>query len=184
MAGTSSTTDTTSATLDPDDVRALLEAVRDSFNAKDAEAMRSLLQPDVEFEHVAAPEPLRGREAVLAFYADGVWPAVSNMHLKLVDGPFLHPDAPHVMVAWEFSGTHTGRLDPPGLEPTGREVDILLHERWHIRDGKLAKAIVMFDVANMLSQVGVLPPAGSRGEAALLSTQNLRVRITRLIRNG
>lgn len=182
MAGNSTTTDASPAPLDPTDVRALMERVRDSFDAKDLGAYLAVMQPDVELHHVAAPAPLRGHDAVRAFYADGVWPAFSDMHLALVDGPFLHPDAPHLVVAWEFGGIHSGRLDPPGLEPTGRAVSILVHERWHVRDGRLAKAVVLFDVAGLLRQIGALPASGSGTEALLMATQNLRTRVTRLER--
>jgi hypothetical protein len=157
--------------------------VRDAFNDKDIDAFLALMQPNIEFEHVAAPSPFRGHEAVRAFYAGGVWRAFSDMRLELVDGPFLHPTEPHGMVAWTFSGMRTGRLDPPGLDATEREVSALLHERFHVRDGKLAKVVVVFDVAEMLRQVGVLPGSGTAMEAILMSTQNLRTRVARLVRH-
>lgn len=178
----SSTSDASATPLDTADVHALLGRVRDAFNDKDIDAFSALMHPDIEFEHVAAPRPFRGHEAVRAFYAEGVWRAFSDMRLELVDGPFLHPTQPRGMVAWAFSGIYTGRLDPPGLDATGREVTTLLRERFHVRDEKLTKVIVVFDVAEMMRQVGVLPGSGAATEAVLMSTQNLRTRVARLVR--
>ncbi len=178
----SSPSDASATPLDAADVHALLGRVRDAFNGKDIDAFLALMQPDIEFEHAAAPRPFRRYEAVRAFYGEGVWRAFSDMRLELVDGPFLHPTEPHGMVAWAFSGIHTGRLDPPGLDATGREVSTLLHERFHVRDGKLAKVVVVFDVAEMLRQFGVLPGSGTAMEAVMMATQNLRSRAARLVR--
>jgi hypothetical protein len=176
----SPTSRATAAPLDVAEVHALLDQVRDAFNKQDLDGFVAPMRLDVELEHVAAEGPIHGRDAVASFYGDGLWPAFSDMQLELVAGPFLHPTEPSGMVAWRFRGTHSGRLDPPGLDPTGRTVDVLIHERWHFKDDKVARLVIVFDVASMMRQLGVLPEAGTGMEALLMRTQNVRTSLGRL----
>ena len=42
------------------------------------------------------------------------------------------------------------------------------------RDGKVARLRIVFDLADVMRQLGVLPPAGSRPEKVMAKVTNLR----------
>ena len=54
-------------------------------------------------------------------------------------------------------GTHRGEIH--GVPPTGRKVDVALHECHHLRDGKVTHTWHLEDWFGMLHQVGAWPPA-------------------------
>src|ERR1700692_403422 len=60
-----------------------------------------------------------------------------------------------------FQFTHTIRMDwmLPGVEPTGKRVEIPLVVVIHFRDGKLAHEHIYWDQASVLVQLGLLSPS-------------------------
>jgi len=77
-------------------------------NSHDADRFVALITEDVVFDHSARPTALRGRAQVRSFYIDHLWRAFPDLRLAPEDGPFLHPHAPRVAMAWRAVGTHTG----------------------------------------------------------------------------
>lgn len=53
---------------DENQMRAALQAYLDAFNAGDAEAVAALYSDDASVEDPVGSEPIRGREAITAFY--------------------------------------------------------------------------------------------------------------------
>jgi carboxymethylenebutenolidase len=60
-----------------------------------------------------------------------------------------------------FQFTHTMRMDwmLPGVEPTGKRVEVPLVVVVRFRDGKLAHEHIYWDQASVLVQLGLLDPA-------------------------
>lgn len=58
--------------------------------------------------------------------------------------------------------THTSEMDwlLPGIQPTGRKVEVPLVAIVHFRDGKLAHEHIYWDQASVLVQIGKLDPDG------------------------
>lgn len=164
----------TNTPLEPALVTELLSKAMAGFNAQDPEAFTSVMHDNVELHHSAFPEVVRGREAVKKVYADTFWPAFPDMSLELTDGPFFHMSATRFAVEWAVRGTHRARLDPPGLVATGRRIDVAAREIGEIRDGLIQRFNVKVDMGELLRQLGVLPPEGSRTEKALLFMQRLK----------
>ena len=48
---------------------------------------------------------------------------------------------------------------------------------YELRDGKACRVRVVYDVASILRQMGVLPHAGSRGERMMTTTANVLTRL-------
>ncbi len=160
--------------IEPELITELLYKAMAGFNAQDPEAFTSVMHDNVELHHSAFPGVVRGRETVKKVYAGTFWPAFPDMSLELTDGPFFHMNAPRFAVEWAVRGTHRARLDPPGLVATGRRIDVTAREIGEIRDGLVQRLNIKVDMGEVLRQLGVLPPEGSRAEKALLFMQRLK----------
>jgi hypothetical protein len=165
--------------LDQALVEGLMQTVVSAFNAHDVSRFVATMTEDVVFHHSAAPAPLRGRAEVGAFYGDTVWTAFPDLTLKLLDGPFFHPRAPRVSFNWLAVGTHDGHFTPPGLAPTRKRVEADVREILEISDGQLAKVRIVVDMNDLMRQLGLLPPPGSRGERAIAAMQRLQMKLLR-----
>jgi steroid delta-isomerase-like uncharacterized protein len=154
--------------IDRHALESLLLAARDGFNRHDADAFTAAMTTDVVLHHSALPEPVVGRDAVKRAYAETFWAAFPDQELTLVDGPFLHSTEPRAVIKWSVRGTHLGVLNPPGLHPTGRTAEFVVCDFIQLRDGQICRFDVTVDVADILRQLGVLPPSGSRLERVLM----------------
>jgi len=94
-------------------------------------------------------------------------------------GVYLDPDAPRSAGYWRCFATHTGPFDPPGLAPTGKRVEFEGADFYEFRDGKLIRERSVFDMADVMRQLGVLPPTGGRAERLTMRLANLRTRLGR-----
>lgn len=171
--------ETTESSTPADEVviNGLIERAVAGMNNHDADRFVSVMTEDVVFEHSAAPSILHGHDEVKAFYRDTIWRAFPDLAIELAEGPFLHPRAPRVSLAWRATATHTGSLDPPGLAPTGRRVEMDVREIIVLRDGLASHIRLVIDLADVLRQVGVLPASGSRGEQMMARMQRLQTRL-------
>ena len=61
--------------IDPGFVREFLQRMHAAVNAHDSQAVAALCCDDVVWEDPAAPETLHGRDAVLRFHCDIMFPA-------------------------------------------------------------------------------------------------------------
>jgi hypothetical protein len=135
-----------------------------AWNSLDTSAVLALLHPDVCWdERVFWPHPLRGREAVRA-YVDAIWRAMPGYEVAEIQ-LFTATDDGRALVLFRQRGAA-----PPALGTDRRfEVqgcDIFLG----FRDGLLSHYTAAFEIADMLQQLGALPPRGElKGGAYLLS---------------
>jgi hypothetical protein len=135
-----------------------------AWNSHDTGAVLALLHPDVRWdERVFWPHPLRGREAVRA-YVDAIWRAMPGYEVAEIQ-LFTATDDGRALVLFRQRGAA-----PPALGTDRRfEVqgcDIFLG----FRDELLSHYTAAFEIADMLQQLGALPPRGElKGGAYLLS---------------
>lgn len=99
---------------------------------------------------------------------------------------FSEPEPPHLTVdgdrvawAWKMEGTMRGYIDPPGFAPTGAGFKVEGVDLWAMRDGRIADYRAFYDLNDLVRQLGILPPAGSRAERATAALQRLQVRLSR-----
>jgi hypothetical protein len=78
-----------------------------------------------------------------------------------------------------MEGTQSGPIDPPGFAPTGRRIDIDGIDVWDFEDGRIERYRAYYDMAELARQIGVMPPAGSRGERAGVMLQRAQARFAR-----
>ena len=80
---------------------------------------------------------------------------------------------------WRGRATNTGPIDPPGLPPTGKRVEFEGADFHEYRDGKVARLRIVFDMADLSRQMGLMPGRGSMAEKALVAAARLRARARR-----
>jgi steroid delta-isomerase-like uncharacterized protein len=150
----------------------------DAWNSHEPGTLLALMTEDISYVDSGWPTTMRGHADVREFLAHA-WTAFPDMRFELKDGPFLHPRKASATATWTGSLTHTGPIDPPGIAPTGKHVTFEGFDLHEYRDGKVARLWICFDVAGIMRALGVLPPAGSRGERLTAKLANLQTRLRR-----
>jgi steroid delta-isomerase-like uncharacterized protein len=147
-----------------------------AWNSHQPERILELLNEDIEYYDPGWPRTMHGHGEVREF-VDLVWRAFPDLRFEVTAGPFLHPSEPRAAFYWDGHATHTGPIDPPGLAPSGRKVHMHGGDFHLYRDGKLSSLQIVFDMAAVMRQLGVLPPAGGGGERALAALQRAGTRV-------
>jgi steroid delta-isomerase-like uncharacterized protein len=84
-------------------------------------------------------------------------------------------------VRWRARGGFTGSTRFEGLEPNGARIDVQGCDVLTIRGGRIQRNDAYMNGAEMMRQLGALPPAGSAPEKALLGALNLKTRLLGLL---
>ncbi len=87
-----------------------------------------------------------------------------------------------VAVRWRASGTFAGPGGLQGFAPNGARVEVEGCDVLTIADELIQRNDAYFDSADMVRQLGFLPPTGSRGEEWLTRLANVRTRIAARVR--
>jgi predicted ester cyclase len=144
--------------------RQFLQRLHAAVNGHDAEAVAALCCTDVVWEDPGAPQTLHGRDAVLRFHRDIMFPALPDAHIELIDGPYLALDGTGVAARLRITGTMTGPLTPPGFAPTGGRLSFETAEFSHFEDDLLARHTVVLNMLELARQIGAVPQAGTLGD--------------------
>jgi predicted ester cyclase len=150
-------------TIDASFASQFLQSLHAAVNAHDAPAIAALCCDDVVWEDPAAPQTLHGRDAVLRFHRDIMFPALPDTRIELVDGPYLALDGTGVAARLRISGTMTGPLTPPGFAPTGGHLAFETAEFSYFKDGLLARHTVILNMLDLARQIGAVPQEGTLG---------------------
>lgn len=137
-------------------VRVWEEHMSAEFVTQDVDATIDTMVPDAHVNHVPVMTGGRGVDEARAFYA---------AHFI----PKMPPDTETVLVSRTvgvdqivdeliFKCTHTVTMDwmLPGVEPTGRRIEVPLVVIIGFRDGRVAHEHIYWDQASVLVQVGLL----------------------------
>jgi steroid delta-isomerase-like uncharacterized protein len=144
-----------------------------AWDSHDPDQVLALMTDDVVYEDSAWPKTMRGHADVREFL-DYTWQGLPDTQFRAIDGPFLHGSEPKAAFYWRGTATNTGRIDPPGLAPTGKSVEFYGADFHEYRDGKVANLKIVFDMADLMRQLGVLPTPGSREERMMSKLTNVR----------
>ena len=167
---------TTGRGVDPEWLDGFIRRWEDAWDSHEPDRVLALMTDDIVYEDSARPTPMRGHGDVREFL-EYVWRGMPDVRFEFTDGPFLHPSEPKAAFYWRGTGTQTGRVDPPGLDPTGKSVDFVGADFHEYRDGKVAHLRILFDMADVMRQLGALPAEGGREEKMLMRVTNLRGRL-------
>jgi predicted ester cyclase len=128
------------------------QLIRDYFKAflaKDAEWFRKHIEPGFRRHDPGLPFEVVGPEGVERL-ADLLLPAFPDMKLDLED---VIAEGEKVLMRLTIRGTHKGELT--GIAPTGRPIEVMVLDLFHIRNRKLHEHWALFDNLGMLRQLGV-----------------------------
>jgi steroid delta-isomerase-like uncharacterized protein len=161
------------AALDPAWVEEFAEQWLAAWNSHEPDRLLALMCDDIVYDDSAWPTRMEGKADVREFL-DHTWRAIPDLRFAVREGPYVHPSEPKAAFWWDGDGTHTGPLDPPGLAPTGKKMHFDGADFHEYRDGKVARLRIVFDMADGMRQLGVLPPPGGKQERMLAKVTNLR----------
>ncbi len=149
-----------------------------AWDTHEPDNVLELMTDDVVYNDSAWPEEMRGHDDVREFLKFA-WTGLPDAHFEFIDGPFLDPTGPKAAFYWRGTGTHSGPTDPPGLAPTGKRVEFYGADFHEYRDGKVARLTIVFDMVDLMQQLGVLPADGSREQKLMAKATNLRGKLSR-----
>jgi steroid delta-isomerase-like uncharacterized protein len=161
----------------PEALEAFSAAYLDAWNSHDPDRLLALMAPDVVYDDSAWPTTMRGHDDVRRFL-EHAWRACPDMRFELLEGPYTRGED-KAAFWWRGTGTLTGDVDPPGFAPTGKRFETDGVDFHEYRDGLISRLRIVFDVADMSQQLGLLPPRGSRGERVVVMLQRLGARFGR-----
>ena len=126
-----------------------------AWDTNDPQAFADLFADDLILRDVAAPEPIRSKEGVVA-YAQAWFTAFPDMSVKQTNR-VVGDDS--VAAEIEFRGTNTGPMVMGGNEmpATGKSVVGTGTYFARVRDGKIVEFGAHPDVAGVMMQLGLMP---------------------------
>ena len=157
---------------------AIFNAHMNAELAGDLDRTLATMAPNPHLVNVPTMVGGQGQQGVRTFYS------------KRLIGQFFPPDVTFETVSRTYSEgrlvdeliisfTHTHKIDwmLPGVEPTGKRVEVVFVVIVGIEEGKVAYEHILWDQANVLVQLGLLDPAGlpvtGAGAAAKLRNPSL-----------
>ena len=165
------TTEGTTVTSTDTTTRRASELMREAFEAiaaKDLDALEQVWDENSTDVFLALGLEVTGRPALRAFFAE-TFQALPDMHFTIED---VHDvDERTAVGQWRMQGTFSGGRFQ-GIEPTGRPIDIRGIDVMRFEDGVLRHNDVYYDGMSFARQIGVLPPADSAPDRAMIAGFN------------
>jgi steroid delta-isomerase-like uncharacterized protein len=150
----------------------LFDAWERAWSGRDPDAFADVCDPeDFHYEDPLTAEPLESVEAI-SRHAQRLWAGFPDARVQQT-GPRLS-DGERVAAPMKLLATHTRDLE--GLTPTNRFIIVHAIAYAQLRDGRLHRIRVFFDLYGAAVQLGVLPKSGTLGEKALLMLRGFGLR--------
>lgn len=133
------------------DTSALVREVVEALNSHDVERLVSLTAHDYEGVDVNRTLPQHGRGEARAAFMQYL---AAFPDFKLVEHEIV-VEASKAVVMWRGRGTHKGAI--MHIPATGRTVEVMGTSTFYFEEGKIKRAVHVWDVASMLREIGLLP---------------------------
>lgn len=146
---------------------------------KDTALVTTTYTEDVVIEDDGGTGTVNGAAEAGEFFAT-VWRAFPDFAVEILEGPYLSDTG--FAVHGRISGTMTGRLDPPGLAPTGTRMTAEFGGFYEPEGDRIRRVRVIMNSTDIATQLGALPGPGSPAERLGLVFQ--RVTAARMRRRG
>jgi steroid delta-isomerase-like uncharacterized protein len=166
--------------LDPAWVEDFAQRWLEAWNSHEPERLLALMTEDIVYDDSAWPTTMRGHAEVRMFL-DHAWTGFPDMRFEEVEGPFIVPGKPKAAFQWKGTATQTGPIDPPGFAPTGRRIEFFGADFHEYRDGRVCRLTIVFDMAGVAMQLGLMPKPGSRMEKIGATAQRLGAKAQAMI---
>lgn len=166
------------ATLDQEFAEDFARRYDAAWASKDPDRVAELCTEDVVWSDPGLKQPQRGRDGVREFITESFRMA-PDFHVEDLDGPYVSPTRPRILLPYRMSGTMTGPWKFLDLAPTGRSFTVEGIDSWEMRDGLIAHYETFWDTASMSRQLGVLPDFDSPAERVMGRLQHVQARFQR-----
>ena len=153
------------------DADSLFDAWERAWSGRDPGAFAPLCDPTVRYEDPLCAEPLDGPNAIAA-HAGRLWRAFPDARVNRT-GQRLAGGA-YACAPCKVIGTHRGPLGR--VSPTGRWLEVHALVYAELRDGRLLRVRVFYDLWAAARELGLLPRPGTAGERALLLLRGFGLR--------
>ena len=132
-----------------------------AYNDRDWDKLTANATDDVEVVDVPNGITGRGKEAVLGF-TQGWAAGFPDSTIEIVNLAVVGTTA---VVEYKGTGTHTGALRTPAgdIPPTGRRVELSVCEVHTLRNGKTTRLRIYYDIASLMTQLGLMPSMETAG---------------------
>jgi predicted ester cyclase len=151
--------------------------------ARDAEAVAASYERGA-VDRVVGMSELRAPDGVREWF-EGLFAAVPDFSIEVLD---LVAEGDRAAVRWRSRGTFDGTGSFGGVAPTGASLEVEGFDLLTVRDGRVVSNQAYINGMDMARQMGVMPPAGSLADRAMLAGTNARTaalgRIRRLLDRG
>jgi ketosteroid isomerase-like protein len=144
----------------------------------DTRAAAEFLDPEVVWE-VTSVGVLRGRDEVIGFF-DGLFKAVPNLEIR-AERTIRERDT--VVVQWRMQGNFTGGPLFNGIQATGNEVRMRGCDVFEVRDELIASNSGYQDGLELARSLGMMPPADSPAERAMIGAFNTATKVRAAVRD-
>lgn len=170
------------STITIEQIRTRIESLFAAFNAHDVEALMANFTDDVVWEDPMEPAPLVGREAAERLVR-AEFSALPDIHFPKEEVEIYRSlDGQHAASRWHMVATMTGRMDPPGFEPTGRTADVAGTCTYEFRDGLISRHTMHYDTMSFARKLGLMPASDSVAYKAMVGAQVVGKKVTGIFR--
>jgi steroid delta-isomerase-like uncharacterized protein len=149
--------------------RAYFEAV----GRRDLDAMTSFYVPGGIGE-IYGLVKLQAPDSYRAWFG-GLFRAFPDFEMEIVE---IVAEGEKAAVRWRATGSFNGDANFEGLAPNGATVNVQGCDVLTIRDGRVQHNDAYMNGAEMMRQLGALPPVGSAPEKAMTAALNLKTRLS------
>ena len=156
------------------DARSVATAYFDALARRDVDAAVACWAPD-GVDNLVGQTTAEGPDEVRAFFAE-LFAAIPDFAFA-VESMTIEDD--RAAVRWHATGTFSGETPFLGIAPTGQRVTLTGLDLVRVRDGRIVHNDAFSDGLGLARQLGMLPPAGSRGDQGMLRAFNAKTRASR-----
>ena len=139
-----------------------IRTYNDAWSSRDPESVITFMNDDVVYTDVALGERLEGKSAVREYVA-GLETTLSSDY-RMEWGQSVATDEAFA-TEWTMSGTHDRGDEARGLPATGQRFQVSGVSIGRCREGKVIEERNYWNVADFLTQVGLMPAPEDAGRS-------------------
>jgi steroid delta-isomerase-like uncharacterized protein len=161
------------AVREQSETEAIARTYFDAVTRRDVEAMSACWEPgSLDVLHGVAELTV---PADLEAWFGALFTAFPDFTFEVLD---VIASDEKAAVHWHATGTFDGSAKFEGLLPNGNSVDVQGCDVLTVRDGKVVRNDAFLNGAEMMRQLGALPPAGAPPEKGLTALLNAKTQAT------
>jgi steroid delta-isomerase-like uncharacterized protein len=161
------------------DAASIARGYFEAVGRRDLDAMTAFYEPGGVGE-IYGLVRLQVPDSYRAWFGD-LFRAFPDFEMEIVE---IVAEGEKAAVRWRARGTFDGSVRFEGLAPNGATVDVQGCDVLTVRDGRIHRNDAYMNGAEMMRQLGALPPAGSGPERALTAVLNLKTRLAARVRRS